>query len=211
MPTLDEIRRLERPSRTLFTVYLVRAIGIAIGILFAIGVIAARMAGEHIKDVFTALEKANVPIAAAIAGLFLVSYLLASLGLYVRFRTLRYRWDEDGLTRQWGLLFRRESFLAYKRIQDAKVSQGVVERFFGLGTVSIETASGSKGLEESIEGMREFQLVRDFLYERMRGHGAPAPAASSEPAVPASLPEEVALVNAIRDEMRALRGAVEAR
>ena len=33
----------------------------------------------------------------------------------------------------------------------------------------MQTASGNSGAEMSIEGIREFETVRDFLYSKMRG------------------------------------------
>lgn len=204
MVSLDQVRPLERPSRALFTVYLARAVGGAIGILVTVGFIALRFVEwEKLRELAREAEARGIPVVALAAAVFLVAYALSALAFYVRFRTLRYRFDADGLTRQWGLFFRRESFLAYARIQDAQVSQGVLERFFGIGTVAIQTASGSKGFEESIEGLREFELVRDFLYEKMRG-AKEAPAAL-EPG------EEIALVNEVRDAVRELRAAVERR
>jgi uncharacterized membrane protein YdbT with pleckstrin-like domain len=200
--SLDQVRGLDRPDRALFTVYLVRSVGTAIGVLLALGFIALRIADwQKIVDAARKLAAEGLPIVALVLLAFLVCYGISAFAFYVRYRTLRYRFDEDGLTRQWGLLFRRESFLAYKRIQDAQVTQGIVERFLGIGTVSIQTASGSKGYDESIEGMRSFELVRDFLYERMRG-------ASVSPAKAANVPEEVALVGEVRDAVRALREAV---
>jgi putative membrane protein len=208
MVSLDQVKHLERPSRALFTVYLVRAIGVAIGILLALGFIALRAGGDALSKLAEHARRSDVPLVAIVAALFLIAYVIAAFGFYVRFRTLRYRFDEDGLTRQTGLLFRHESFLAYARIQDARVTQGVVERLFGLGTVAIQTASGTKGLEESVEGMREFELIRDFLVERMKGGTATTKSAKPTASVAS---EELALVNEIRDEMRSLRVAVEGR
>ncbi|HZU98724.1 MAG TPA: PH domain-containing protein [Planctomycetota bacterium] len=206
MIPLEQVRPHERPSRVLFTVYLVRAIGGAIGVFIAIGFIVLRVGGAAaFSKASEAADKAGVPVLAIASLGFLVVYAIVALALYVRFRTLRYRWDEDGVTRIWGLLFRRESFVAYKRIQDAQVTQGIVERAFGIGTVAIQTASATQGAAETIEGMREFKLIREFLYERMRGVSA-VPAATG----PALAPE-LALVGEIRDEMRALRMAVERR
>ncbi|MEZ0228952.1 MAG: PH domain-containing protein, partial [Planctomycetota bacterium] len=198
MPTLDAVKHLDRPSRALFTVYLVRAVGVAIGIMLALGFIVLRMGGgEAVSEAVKYCEREGIPVFALGGLAFLVCYALAAIGFYVRFRTLRYRWDEDGLTRQYGLLFRRETFLAYKRIQDAKVSQGVVERFFGLGTVTLETASGGNEAESAVEGLREFQLVRDFLYEKMRGVSSSAKAAAPAAGPPTAeqLAGEVVLVN----------------
>jgi putative membrane protein len=204
MATLDDVRQLTRPDRALVTVYLVRAIGGAFGVLMALGFIALRAFGwDGIEAGIKRAGEAGVPVVALGALVFLVCYAIAALALYVRFLTLRYEFAEDGFTRRWGLFFRRESFLAYGKIQDAQVSQGAVERFFGIGTVAIQTAAGTRGFEESIEGLREFNLVRDFLYGHMRG-------AHAKPSAP-SVPAEIGLVNEIRDEMRALRLAVEAR
>jgi putative membrane protein len=39
----------------------------------------------------------------------------------------------------------------------------------GLATIQLQTASGSASSDMSIVGLTEFELVRDFLYSRMRG------------------------------------------
>lgn len=91
------------------------------------------------------------------------------LVLFFRFRTMRYRFDDEGVSMRWGLLFRREISLTYTRIQDIHLASNAVERFFGLGRVLVQTASGAAKAEMTVEGMKEFEQVRDFLYSRMRG------------------------------------------
>ena len=44
-----------------------------------------------------------------------------------------------------------------------------MERWLGLARIAIQTASGSGGAEMTIEGLLQFEAVRDFLYSRMRG------------------------------------------
>lgn len=106
---------------------------------------------------------------------FLVSLLagpffpILLLLLFFRFRTLRYRFDDEGVSMRWGLLFRREISLTYTRIQDIHLASNAVERFFGLGRVLVQTASGAAKAEMTVEGLKEFEQVRDFLYARMRG------------------------------------------
>lgn len=70
---------------------------------------------------------------------------------------------------RWGILFRREVLLNYARIQDIHLVSNVVERWLGLARIQIQTASGSSTPEMTIEGVMEFEAVRDFLYSRMRG------------------------------------------
>ena len=70
---------------------------------------------------------------------------------------------------RWGILFRREIVLSYARFQDIHLSSNVVERWLGLARIEIQTASGSAKAEMTIEGLMEFEAIRDFLYTRMRG------------------------------------------
>ncbi len=107
---------------------------------------------------------------------YFLSSLLAGPGLlfllpyrYFRYRTLRYHFDNEGVTARWGILFRREITLTYARIQDIHLVSNLVERWLGLGRVQIQTASGQSGAEMTIEGLPDFEFVRDELYQRMRG------------------------------------------
>jgi putative membrane protein len=72
----------------------------------------------------------------------LFAFPIVFIPLYVRFRTLRYEFDDDGVKMSWGLLFHREVYLTYRRIQDIHVNRNIVERWMGLAKVPIQTASG---------------------------------------------------------------------
>jgi len=89
--------------------------------------------------------------------------------LYFRYHTMRYRFSEEGVSMRWGILFRREINLTFARIQDIHLTSNFVERWLGLARIQIQTASGSSRAEMTIEGVREFKSLRDFLYSRMRG------------------------------------------
>jgi uncharacterized protein len=141
---------------------------------------------------------------------------------YFRYYTLRYRFDSEGVSMTVGILFRREIVLTYRRIQDIHVTRGIIQRWLGLATVACQTASGSSGPELVIEGLLDYEKVRDFLYQQMRGakedHGAAAATASSadNPAssalATATTPandEALALLTDIRDRLGALTREVE--
>lgn len=113
-----------------------------------------------------------------------VAFPLVFLLAYIRFKTLRYRFDEDGIWMAWGILFRKEITLTYRRIQDIHVSRNIVHRWLGLSTINVQTAAGGTGPQMSIEGVREADGLRDFLYERMRGAKEPIHA-SATPLTPA--------------------------
>jgi putative membrane protein len=140
---------------------------------------------------------------------------------YFRYQTLRYRFDEEGIHMRVGILFRREVNLTYARIQDIHLRSNFIQRWLGLANVQIQTASGSAGAELVIEGFKEFEAIRDFLYTRMRGyqahppsartgHIAGVPGATTAPPANESL-EMVSLLTSIRDELRRTREALELR
>lgn len=149
-------------------------------------------------------------IRAVLAGPFIVFVLPF---LYFRYHTLRYRFDEEGIHMKVGILFRREINLTYARIQDIHLRSGVIQRWLGLANVEIQTASGSAGAELVIEGFKEFEMIRDFLYTRMRGYQgtvAAAPASNvTTSSVGAQGADAVALLLSIRDELRRTRELVE--
>ncbi len=145
--------------------------------------------------------------------LYVITALLTVVGapvvlvpLYFRYHTLRYRFDDEGLHASWGMLFRREVSLTYARIQDIHVRRNIIERWLGLGSVQIQTASGSGSAELVVEGVTQFVEVRDFLYAKMRG-------AHHKPAAQARAVDDqaVMLLREIRDELRATREHLRAR
>jgi putative membrane protein len=139
-------------------------------------------------------------------------FFIPLVPLYFRYHTMRYRFDDEGVSMRWGILFRREVNLTYARIQDIHLTSNLVERWFGLGEVKISTASGSTGAEMTIEGLLEFELVRDFLYMKMRGaHDRPRARAEGRPAAaPAGdLDGMAAALRQVSADLRAVRDALE--
>ena len=129
--------------------------------------------------------------------------------LYFRYHTLRYRFDGEGIHMKVGILFRREVNVTYARIQDIHLSSGIIQRWLGLADVQIQTASGTAGAELTIEGFKEFEGIRDFLYSRMRG--AREKTAHIPPLPNAPADEAVTLLLAIRDELRRTREHLQTR
>lgn len=154
-----------------------------------------------------------------------VYYLLACLAIppafpilvipaWFRYHTMRYRFNEEGISKSWGVLFRRETIINYARIQDIHLRSNVVERWLGLSRVLVQTASGNSGAELTLEGLEEFEAVRDFLYDRMRGvkdHARPSAAAPTPAAGAGREGELAAVLRDIASELRALRTAMENR
>ena len=135
--------------------------------------------------------------------LTLLAFPVTMVTLYIKFRTLRYRFDDEGVWRRQGLLWRREVNVAYRRIQDIHLTNGLIQRWLGLATVSIQTAAGSATPEVTIEGVLEAEALRDYLYTKMRG------VRDGPRSTPASGDETLALLTDIRDSLRRLEERVD--
>jgi uncharacterized membrane protein YdbT with pleckstrin-like domain len=136
--------------------------------------------------------------------------------LFFRYYTLRYRFDDEGIHMKVGILFRREVNLTYARIQDIHLKSGVIQRWMGLANLEVQTAAGSSTAEVVIEGFKEYEAIRDFLYKRMRGYHArqghlPEAASQTAPTGAVGSNDEMVLIlQGIRDELRRTRELLEA-
>jgi putative membrane protein len=131
---------------------------------------------------------------------------------YFRYHTLRYEFDEEGVTMRWGILFRREVSLTYERIQDLHLVSNVIERWLGLGRIQVQTASGSAEAEMTIEGLQDYEDLRDRLYSRMRGARSQQPRQVEGGATDAAgLQQAVAAIREAAAELRAIRERLDGR
>lgn len=118
--------------------------------------------------------------------------------LYFRYHSMRYQFEAEGLRMSWGILFRQEIVLNYARIQDIHLRSNVVERWLGLARIEIQTASGSAGAEMTIEGLLEYEQVRDFLYGKMRGARSEETPGTGAESLAGLLAETAAELRAVR-------------
>jgi putative membrane protein len=151
------------------------------------------------------------------------AFPIVILVLYFRYHTMRYRFTEEGVSMRWGILFRKEINLTFARIQDIHLTSNFVERWLGLARIQIQTASGSAKAEMTIEGVPQYEALRDFLYARMRGAKGLSVATTSPPTSSAESTatpptggadganELVATLREVTAELRAIRATIEAR
>ncbi|MFN0204814.1 MAG: PH domain-containing protein [Planctomycetota bacterium] len=141
------------------------------------------------------------------AAMSVVAFPFVFPVLYFRYHTLKFRFDREGIGVSYGILFRREHYLTYARIQDIHLTRDLFERWLGIGTVQLQTASGGSGGDLSIPGTDQFDMIRDYLYLKMRGahvHGSKGAAAANatNPAAPA---RDAETATALREVAAALR------
>lgn len=128
-------------------------------------------------------------------------FFLAFPVYFIRYKTLRYRLDDEGVWMAVGWLWRKENTITYRRMQDVQLARGLVQRWVGISTVSVQTAAGSATPDVMLEGVRDGDGLRDFLYSRMRGGVREAEAAAAGGAS-AVEDEALVLLREIRDALR---------
>jgi uncharacterized membrane protein YdbT with pleckstrin-like domain len=138
-------------------------------------------------------------------------FFIPLIYFYFRYHTMQYSFDEEGISMKWGILFRREIMLTYARIQDIHLTSNIVERWLRLARIQIQTASASASAEMTIEGLHEFELVRDFLYSKMRGVRHPSAAPARTHAEPAASHDLAGALREVASELRGVREALERR
>jgi putative membrane protein len=142
----------------------------------------------------------------ALASLIAAPFL--GLYLYFRFHTMRYRFDAEGISMSWGILFHHEIVLNYSRIQDIQLRSNFVERLLRLAQIEVQTAGGGAGEQMTLEGLEDVEAVRDFLYSRMRGGSAQHH--TEKPVVAASGNDLAGVLRDVAGELRGIREQLEA-
>jgi uncharacterized protein len=108
-----------------------------------------------------------LPICVALFG-FALSWFWPAAA----YRHLRFGVDTAGIVIQHGVFFRSHIALSRMRIQHTDVSQGPLQRRFGVGTLKFYTA-GSRHTKIELPGLRREEAVelRDALLAEAQGGG----------------------------------------
>jgi hypothetical protein len=114
---------------------------------------------------FGALRETPVP-PGLVTGIVAALALAAVLALPARrYRAWSYHEGEDELDIRHGLLFRVRTVVPFGRVQHIDVSQGPVERRYGVATLILHTA-GTRGAAVSLPGLAHAEAER--MRERIR-------------------------------------------
>ena len=134
---------------------------VIIAALVAVGVTMVLDIGP-LQD--TPLPRGLVPGAAALLGLIGIALLPGR-----RYRAWGYREGTDELFVKHGLFKRVLTVVPFGRVQHIDISQGPVERRYGLGTLSLHTA-GTRSAEVSLPGLAQddAEAMRDRIRAQIR-------------------------------------------
>jgi membrane protein YdbS with pleckstrin-like domain len=193
-----------------------------------------------ITDIALTIGYLAAAIALTIAGLWWVALLLLPIALFIiiapdivayiaihlRYDTTWYVMTDRSLRIRRGIWIIHETTITFENVQNLKVQQGPLQRYFGIANLIVETAGaagdthGKGGSSISnkgiIEGVANAHELRDRILMRMRqsrsaglGDESPGELAAVAKATARETvwsPPHIAALKEIRDEARLLAG-----
>jgi membrane protein YdbS with pleckstrin-like domain len=156
----------------------------------------------------------TAPLAFAVAVL---PDIVAYVALHLRYDTTWYVLSPRSVRIRRGIWTIQEMTFTFENVQNVKVSQGPLQRYFGIADVVIETAGGGGGAQQQqghaaasmhlgrIEGIENARDIRDLILQHMRKSKAAGLGDESPPTPTARAgwrPEHLAVLREIRDLIR---------
>lgn len=116
------------------------------------------------------------PIAIAI---IVLPDIVAYVGIHLRYDTTWYVLTSRSLRARHGVWVIRELTLTFENVQNVRIVQGPLQRYYGIASVLVETAGGGSGAggkgehagighHASIDGITNAEEVRDLILSHMR-------------------------------------------
>jgi membrane protein YdbS with pleckstrin-like domain len=118
--------------------------------------------------------------AGPVLALVVLPEIVAYIAIHLRYDTTWYVLSERSLRIRRGIWIINETTITYENVQNLKIDQGPLQRFFGISNVVVETAGGgggahgqhgeslSAGHHGLIEGVAEAREIRDLILSQLR-------------------------------------------
>jgi membrane protein YdbS with pleckstrin-like domain len=152
--------------------------------------------------------------------LAIVPDIIAYVAIHLRYDTTWYVMSDRSLRTRRGIWVICETTITYENVQNVSVSQGPVQRYFGIADVVIETAGGGGGSSHygkgshgnlfgnmhqgRIQGIADAHAVRDRIMSHLRSTRSAGLGDAPTSSAPAWSPQHIAVLRQIRDEAIAL-------
>ncbi len=100
---------------------------------------------------------------------FLVLFIFSLFITYKSFQFQAFAFRQKDITYKSGWLWRKMTTVPFNRVQHCEVSQGLLDRYYGLSKLKIFTAGGSSS-DISIPGLTKDQAdeLKQFILEKVK-------------------------------------------
>jgi membrane protein YdbS with pleckstrin-like domain len=116
------------------------------------------------------------PIIVAAVSLIILPFILFTLyWIPLYWKSMVYKLTRNEMEWKRGVWFRKTGIVPYNRITNIDIAQGPISRAFGIASLKIQTAGysapgpGGTASEIRIEGMLEFEDIRELIMSFVRG------------------------------------------
>ena len=145
--------------------------------------------------------------------------VVAYLAIHLRFDTTWYVLSDRSLRIRRGIWIIHETTITFENVQNVTISQGPLQRWFGIADVVVETAGGSGGRGEQhaglaaghqgmVEGLDNAPQIRDLILSRLRRSRSAGLGDDHAPTTPSAglfwSPAHLACLREIRDAVRGI-------
>jgi membrane protein YdbS with pleckstrin-like domain len=207
LPTVQSESIVSRKPSPAFITYLLFQFSLVVAILLLATLVAS-------VAIVIAAETAWVLLGTALVLFLLgVFVLVGYLAIYLRYDTTWYVFSDRSMRLRRGIWVIRESTITFENVQNVKVTQGPLQRFFGIANVVVETAGGGGGAAAEgggglsmhaglIEGVAEAAQIRDSIMSHVRNNATAGLGDEHRDSAAVSMawsPQHLAVLREIRD------------
>ena len=126
------------------------------------------------------------------------------------YKSLEYLIDSDSVKMKKGVFWKKNVAVPFTKITNLDVTEGPVQRMFGIGTINVQTAGagGQQGAQPELKllGVRDLEGVKDSIMERVRGYTISGSGEVKEKAAEVSDSE---ILGRMLEELTAIREVLE--
>ncbi len=157
------------------------------------------------------LPKTEAQIVFGILSLiFLAVMILDALWIPAFFKTLEYGIDSEAVKMNKGVFWKKRITVPYHKITNVDITQGPLERHYGIGTIHVQTAGagGAQGAraELTMSGVRNIEHIKDIIMEGVKGlHALDTVSASAQNATKTAHFSDHDILKSILEELKAIR------
>lgn len=138
---------------------------------------------------------------------FLVVMILIALWTPVFFKTLEYGIDSEAVKMSKGVYWKKRTTVPYQKITNVDITQGPLERHYGIGTIHVQTAGagGAQGgsAELILTGIRNLEHIKDVIMGGVKG--LPVNGTVPASAQPVTKTSDHDILKSILEELKAIR------
>jgi len=117
--------------------------------------------------------------------------------------TIFYKLTEDEIIWKRGVFIKNTGIVPYNRITNIDISQGPIARKYGIASLKIQTAgySGAKIAEITMEGIENYEELRDLIMSYVKGRPSVAVETYEEENINAKILEELTAIRELLEKM----------